>query len=207
LKISRLVVVLSSAIGLAALIAIVLALTGLSDSQSRGAAMHGLPGLFPSDNKQLGEMIIRNYHEYRANAVRWSAAYFGCLFGAAFLSALAGLVLKLDVLQAWPRLRNDVAASAAMLAALLITLSTTGDFQRKWQANRIAAAGMENLAYELINPHTLAELRAVVAEIQKINEARNRGIVGELTDGKESPRSQAVAQPRGAAEPPKAARR
>ena len=42
-----------------------------------------------------------------------------------------------------------------MLAALLITLSTTGDFQRKWQANRLAAAAMENVAYELVTLKTL----------------------------------------------------
>jgi hypothetical protein len=207
MKVSKTVLILTSAVGLAIVVAIVFALVSPGDSQLRGAAMLGLPGLYPPENKKLGGIIITDYHEYRGDAVRWSAAYYGCLFGAAFLSALAGVVLKLEGLQAWPRMRNDGAALAAMVAALLITLSTTGDFQRKWQANRIAAADMENLAYELIIPHTFAELRAVVVEIQRINEARNKGIVGELTDGKEPSRSRALAQPRSAEEPPQVPRR
>jgi hypothetical protein len=88
-------------------------------------------------------------------------------------------VLKLELLQAWPRFRNDLAATSAMLAALLITLSTTGDFGRKWQANRIAAAAMENLAYRLLALGNADDLRSVIVEIQTINDERNRGIVGE----------------------------
>lgn len=38
----------------------------------------------------------------------------------------------------------------AVGAALLITVSTSGDFQRKWQANRIAAAELERLGYLLL---------------------------------------------------------
>jgi hypothetical protein len=72
-----------------------------------------------------------------------------------------------------------LAATAATLAALLITLSTVGDFQRKWQANRLAAAAMENLAYEVVTSRTSADLDAVVEEIQAVNAARNKGIVGE----------------------------
>ena len=194
MKISSMIVV---AVCVALLVAVALALLRSGELNSRGAAMLDIPALFPAENKKLGEVVIKNYDEYRANAVRWSAAYFGCLFGAAFLSALAALFMKLELLQKWPRLRNDVAAAAAILATLLITLSTTGDFQRKWQANRIAAASMENLAYELINPHSPNEFGAVIAKIQAINEARNRGIVGEQGGGesKSSPQIRATDQP------------
>ena len=170
-------------IGIAALLVFGGAVIFGDASGYRGAAMRELPKLFPEENQKMGGIVITSYREYRANAVRWSGAYFGCLFGSAFLSALAGLALKLELLQRWPRVRNDGAAAAAVLAALLITLSTTGDFQRKWQANRIAAAAMENLAYELIKPHTAAQLQSVVERIQAINEARNRGIVGEMGEG------------------------
>ncbi len=167
---------------------------------SRAIALNLLPALYPPESKALGQVVIDNYHEYRANAARWSGVYFSCLFGAALLSALAGLVLKLELLQAWPRFRNDFAATAAMIAALLITLSTSGDFQRKWQANRIAAAAMENLAYELVNAKSTAEREAVIAEIQAINDARNKGIVGEQATGRprESSRSQVPAASAGA---------
>ncbi len=176
--------------------------------ESRAIALNFLPELYPPESKALGQVVIDNYHEYRANAARWSGVYFSCLFGAAFLSALAGLVLKLELLQAWPRFRNDFAATAAMIAALLITLSTSGDFQRKWQANRIAAAAMENLAYDLINAKTTAELEVVIAEIQAINDARNKGIVGEQVTGRarEPSRARAPALPGDAADAAQATR-
>ena len=179
------------------------------ESRGVGVALKQLPQLYPSETQPLGEVVLKTYWEYRTNSTWWSAVYFTCLFGSAFLSALAGLVLKLELLQAWPRFRNDLAATAAVLAALLITLSTAGDFQRKWQANRIAAAAMENLAYELVTPKTPADLHAVIVEIQAINEARNKGIVGEQPGGHSGAlsRSQGGAQPDGAADVPQALRR
>jgi hypothetical protein len=198
-----------AAVGLAILAALALTLPQIVSQESRAVALGDLPQLYAPQSKALGKVVIDTYHEYRANAARWSGVYFSCVFGAAFLSALAGLVLKLELLQAWPRFRNDFAATAAMVAALLVTLSSSGDFQRKWQANRIAAAAMENLAYELIAAKTAAELDAVVAEIQAINDARNKGIVGEQSSGrpKQPSRSQESAQVGGGADAPHPARR
>jgi hypothetical protein len=147
--------------------------------ESRAVAFADLPKLFSEDNRAMGNIVIASYHEYRANAARWSGVYFGCVFGSAFLSALAAVVLKLESLQSWPRFRNDFAVVVAVLATLLTTLSTTGDFQRKWQANRLAAAEMENLAYGLVNAKSASDRDAVIGKIQSINAARNYGIVGE----------------------------
>jgi hypothetical protein len=174
---ARLIILAVAVLGLAS---VALFLLQVIAPELRGVALHELPQLYSAENKIVGEIVIASYSEYRANAARWSGVYFGCLFGAAFLSALAGLIIKLELLQAWPRLRNDLAATSAMLAALLITLSTTGDFQRKWHANRTAATAMENLAYHIATVKSRAELDAAIAEIQAINEARNNGIVGEL---------------------------
>jgi hypothetical protein len=127
-------------------------------------------------------IVVKTYREYRGNTIKWSAAYFGCLFGSAFLSAMAGLLLKLELLGSYPKARNDLAAAMATVAALLVTLSTTGDFQRKWQANRAAAAAMENLAYELVRPAAATSLDAILTRIQIINDARNRGIIGEMAE-------------------------
>ncbi len=172
---------------LVAVIVVIVAALGVTYSAKqqpdRGMAMEDLTKLFRPETKQLGSVIIETYREFRGNAVRWSAAYFGCLFGSAFLSAVAALVLKLELLGDQPRLRNDLAASLATVAALLVTLSTTGDFQRKWQANRIAAAAMENLAYELARPSAASNLDAVLTRIQEINNMRNQEIVGELHQG------------------------
>lgn len=160
--------------------------------KNRGAALQELSNQVPPELKNLCTLIVIDYREYRANSVRWSAAYFGCIFGSAFLSALAGVVLKLESLAGKPALKNDLAASFAAVAALLITLSTLGNFQRNWAANRIAASKMENLAYELLKPETATDRNRILERIQEINEARNAGLVGEPTqnpEGNARPRS------------------
>lgn|SRR5574338_119046 len=207
MKLSARVIVVS-AVALAVLAALVMITPRIISPETRGVALNDLPQLYPAESKALAHLVIETYREYRVNAARWSGVYFTCIFGSAFLSAMAGLVLKLELLQPWPRLRNDLAATAAMLASLLITLSTVGDFQRKWQANRMAAAAMENLAYELLNAKTASALERVVVEIRAINDARNRGIVGDQPSerGAEKPHASNGAQPGAAGDAPQAAR-
>src|SRR5947209_14721748 len=103
-------------IALAVVAGLALFLPRIVAPESRGVALNDLPQLLYSpESKALGQVVIETYREYRANAARWSGVYFTCIFGAAFLSALAGLILKLELLEAWPRFRNDLAATAAML--------------------------------------------------------------------------------------------
>jgi hypothetical protein len=138
------------------------------------------PGLLSNEQKPLGSIILANYEEYRDNTIRWSAAYFSCLFLSAAFSALAGFVLKIKAFSTASVLKEDLAALLAMLAALLITLSTVGDFQRKWQANRIAASDTEALAYDLIKtPFGEVERAKVISSLQEISANRNREIVGD----------------------------
>src|SRR5690242_5036235 len=82
--------------------------------------------------------IQADYTEFRTAARNWSGAYHFCQFGSAILSATAALVLKLETLGEIG-IRNDLGASLAALAALLITILTTGRFKEKWEANRVAA--------------------------------------------------------------------
>ncbi len=195
------VIIVSAAI----LVALVLITLQLLSPEIRGVALNDVLLQYPRENKPLGKIVIEIYNEYRTNAARWSGVYFTCIFGSAFLSASAGLILKLELLKPWPQFRNDLAATAAMLAALLITLATVGDFQRKWQANRMAAAAMESLAYELLNVKTPDGLEKVVVEIQRINETRHRMIVGDQPGGRGPENLPAVtgAEP---GDPPDAAR-
>lgn len=153
----------------------------------RGVAISELKKALPRDVAGLGDLVIANYKEYRSNTVRWSAAYFGCLFGAAFLSACAGVLLKLESLKARLGIRNDLSAIMAALASLLITLLTIGSFEEKWRSNRIAASGMENLAYELLKSGASQEKDAILSRIQAINEARNLGIVGKPSSAEPEP--------------------
>lgn len=170
-------------------VAATLGIFAASPCRLRGAALCELPSMYAPERKSLGHVVLESYAEYRGNALRWSGVYFTCVFGSAFLSAFAGLVLKLDSLSAHPNVRNDLAAGSAMIAALLITLSTVGEFQRKWQSNRLAASAMENLAFELAKKPSgtngsegVLPLNAVIEAIKAINAARNRGIVGEQLD-------------------------
>ena len=94
---------------------------------------------------------IREAHEEaRQNAIRWSGAYWSCIFLAAIMSALAGLILKLEWFIETEKLKKDLAAIFAVAAALLITISSSGDFEHKRHANRIAAADIEALGFRFV---------------------------------------------------------
>ena len=103
-----------------------------------------------TDQSIVARAILTNYVEIRGNASRWSGIYWGCTFVAALFSALAGLILKLESIPIEDKPRKDVSATLAVTAAILITISTSGDFQRKWQANRIAAAELERAGYAFL---------------------------------------------------------
>ena len=140
------------------------------------------------DQSLVARAIFDNYRETRANAARWSGVYWGCTFVAAALSALAALVLKLETLIRNEGAKKDLAALFSVAAALLITISTSGDFQRKWQANRIAAAELEQMGYELLEQNG-ADARSYLASVGKILLRRHMAIVG----GAEPRRSSAEA--------------
>ena len=130
-----------------------------------------------TDQSIVAAAILTNYLEIRGHASRWSGVYWGCTFAAALFSALAGLVLKFESLPIEEKPRKDVSATLAVTAAILVTISTSGDFQRKWQANRIAAAELESIGYALlasggINP------RSFHATIGKTLHRRHMAIVG-----------------------------
>ena len=159
------------------------------------ATLHGtsLPALAPMIRPQVAALFrvaSLNYEEYRSNSSRWSFAYFGCVFGAAILSAMAGVILKLDVLTKRDALRKDIAAISAALAALMITLSTMGRFEEKWRANRLAASAMENTAYDLAQPD--ADVPTIIKQMQEINRIRDETVVAKRTANE--PRDKPVIQ-------------
>ena len=155
-------------------------------STPRGSGLlHTLPALLPElpkDEQRLGQIILDNYKEYRANARNWSAVYFGCLFFSAVCAALAGLVIKLEFFLKNDGLKKDLAATLAMLAALLITLSTVGGFHQRWWANRLAAAKIERLGYAFMAPDRKGNLDAFSLQVQAISFERNEEIVSDSSD-------------------------
>jgi hypothetical protein len=98
-------------------------------------------------------------------------------FSAAVLSALAALVLKLETLIRNEGAKKDLAALLSVAAALLVTISTSGDFQRKWQANRIAAAELERSGYEFLEKDG-ADARSYLAPVGQSLLRRHMAIVG-----------------------------
>ena len=133
--------------------------------------------------KAVAKALKQNYEETRSNAKYWSAIYWGFTFFAAALSALAGLVLKLESFLKNESLKKDIAAAAAVSGALLITISTSGDFQRKWQANRVAAAELERTGYEFLESGT-GNPRSYFKIIGQIQHRRHFAIVGISEDEK-----------------------
>ena len=104
------------------------------------------------------------------------------------LSALAGVILKLEYFAKNDGLKKDLAAILAVSAAILGAISTNGDFQRKWQANRVAALSIENLAYDLLNKPFTDDLRTkIISEMKDINLKRNQEIVGESKPATRTP--------------------
>lgn len=129
------------------------------------------------DRATVAVILEAAFSETRANASRWSGVFWGFSFAAVALSAMAGLVLKLETLPWSDRVRKDVGAILSVLSALIVTISTNGDFHRKWQANRLAAAQIEDLSYRFLrDPAT--DPRRHLAELGRIQLQRQLEIVG-----------------------------
>jgi len=150
------------------------------DSASRSEAVREIVKNAKPDVQELASVVQKNYEEYREYSTRWSVVVFSCILLSAAFSAFAGFVLKLKAFSNASVVKEDLAALLAMLAALLITMSAAGDFQRKWQANRIATSDTEALAYDLLRyPLAAADRENLIKKLQEIAATRNREIVGD----------------------------
>jgi len=140
-----------------------------------------------TDQSLVASAILDNYKETRSIASRWSGVYWGFTFVAAICSALAGVILKVEsVLKDKEQTKKDIAALLSVGAALLITISTSGDFQRKWQANRVAASELERTAYDFLENKT-NEPRKYFSDIGNILLKRNLAVVGNLDQKRTEP--------------------
>ncbi len=145
--------------------------------EALGVALRSMIDKPNPDQALVAKAILDNYLETRENASRWSGIYWGFTFAAAALSALAALVLKLETLTRNEGAKKDFAALFSVTAALLITISTSGDFQRKWQANRIAAAELERTGYDFLEKDG-ADARSYLASVGQTLLRRHMAIVG-----------------------------
>ena len=141
---------------------------------------------WPPPASDLAKLLIGNSSEYSRNAFWWSFAYFGSVVGSAVLSAMAALTLKLTFITNADA-RADTAAICATLAALFVTLSTAGDFKRKWQGCRSAEVGVQNLAYKLFSEGKEADTKAILEQLTILNTAYNQAIEG--SDARAEPKA------------------
>lgn len=154
----------------------------LTDVELRGAALESTlqpiaHGKDP-DASVVAKAILGNHRETRQIAALWSGLYWGFSWLAAILSVLAGVVLKLESVDAkHDKIKKDIAAILSVSAALLVTISTGGDFQRKWHANRTAAAEIERIGYELVQ-HKGANARNYLADVRDSLQRRHAAILG-----------------------------
>ncbi len=123
--------------------------------------------------------IQKDFQEFRGAARNWSGVYHTFQFGAAILSAVAALVLKIEGVGSL-QTRNDWGAALAAASTLFITLLTTGRFKDKWEANRIAAFAVRDLGYEIET--TGANLDKILTDLRHIGLTRNNTIVGLPTE-------------------------
>lgn len=132
-----------------------------------------------TEQSMVARAILSNYNETRSIASKWSGVYWGFTFLAAIFSASAGLILKFEAIIKNAELKKDIAALLSVGAALLITISTSGDFQRKWQANRIAASELERTGYTFLETKA-ADPSKYYADIGNILHERNLAVVGNV---------------------------
>jgi Protein of unknown function (DUF4231) len=145
--------------------------------EALGFAMQTVMNGPGQDQKLVAQIILKSYDETRSNAARWSGIYWGFTFFAAIFSALAALVLKVETLLRNEGAKKDIAALLSVAAALFVTVSTSGDFQRKWQANRVAAAELERTGYSFLENNG-AEPRTYLASVGDILLRRQLAIAG-----------------------------
>jgi hypothetical protein len=145
--------------------------------EALGTALRSVIEGKEGDQKLVARVIWESYLETRANASRWSGLYWGLTFFAAAFSALAAVVLKLETIIKNEGSKKDLAAVLSVVAALMITISTSGDFQRKWQANRIAAAELEGTGYEFLQKRGVDAL-SYLAQVRQTLHRRHMAIVG-----------------------------
>ena len=105
----------------------------------------------------------------------WSAVHHSFVFGGAILSALAAIVLQLD-LNVSEISKTDLATLIAGAAALVSTIAASGGFARKWRTNRLIKIRLIQLEIDLLNPEV--ESANIRQDLKDITQLRYDGIVG-----------------------------
>jgi hypothetical protein len=128
--------------------------------------------------EQAKECLIKNINCYYTRVARgafwWSCAFHVCLYASIIFSAGAALILKIPTQASSPSHQN-VAAILAALAALLTTISASGNFQTKWRVSRSGRSAIDCLRVDLIK---FTDYDALAERIKDIMTKHAEGISG-----------------------------
>jgi hypothetical protein len=125
------------------------------------------------------------FNRYKASTKGWSFCLYASLFGAAALSAWAGVLPQLD------SRAKDIATVLAVTASLINTITAIGRFDQKWQASRKARAEVEKLHIMMLENE---EHSGVGDQLGQIIINQSAGVIGshsvadDGTDGAERPK-------------------
>jgi hypothetical protein len=133
-------------------------------------------GMSSQERQELQEWIAKDLSDANLWTKLWSAVHHTFLFGGAILSALAALVLQLDIATSQASATN-IATLVAGAAALTSTIAVSGGFARKWRTNRLIKVQLTKLKIELINPD--ADTASIRKTLKDIAQLRYDGIIGE----------------------------
>jgi len=119
---------------------------------------------------------VDTFYKRRDRATKmWSALYHGSLYLSAILSATAALILKLDFFKDSTH-QTDMSAILAAAAAIIVTLTAAGAFNRKWRVNRTSRSGLEQLRIDLSEP--IVDGATIRTKLKEIIQKHDEGIIG-----------------------------
>lgn len=127
------------------------------------------------------------FKRYKASTKAWSFCLYTSLFGAAALSAWAGVLPQLDFHA------KDIATVLAVTASLVNTITAIGRFDQKWQASRKARAEVEKLHIMMLENK---EHSGVGDQLEQIIIDQSAGVIGshsvagDAADGAGQPKPQ-----------------
>ena len=128
------------------------------------------------ENKALKERVAKDLSDATLWTKLWSFVHHAFLFGGAVLSAAAAILLQLNI-SATENLITNLATLLAGAAALTITITGSGGFERKWRTNRLIKVRLMQLEIDLLNPEV--EEANVRQDLKNIAQLRYDGIVGD----------------------------
>lgn len=126
-------------------------------------------------SKPLGDGVSQNISDVRRWVRLWSFLHHSFLFGAAFLSTSAAVILQMkssgnDILQ------KDIASILSAAAALAGVTAASGAFERKWRTCRSTRGRLMELEIDLTPENVDSE--EIKGRYKSIWRDHEQGIVG-----------------------------